>query len=408
MATGTIHDIAPDLWVIEGHHPHSLWDDPDLPSIAIYRSGRRLYLLDTGVGPAQYEAILEVVARCPVLDEVVLLNSHGHVDHLGNNHVLDAIDAPRKSHFIPRDSRSALDYAAFFARMYRSGLPYFDYLSGLDLDPERLAGLLRALGADTTLHAEDLTALGRTIDSLGITPAIADMIPALVVEILLQTYPATFPRIDSMTDFEDTSPAHAITIGQTEWTGWAFPNVVSEDDSGGGGEVDVYVLQSGGHSAGGVVFYIPARGFLMMADETSALPIWSDSDPRRTVATATRALSMVDSGHIRHLCAGHRPMLPSSGDQARAALAQIVDSAREFARTVNDEIARHPDGICIDDLYEMLVADARPDSVITLAARLQFPVFATFLKLTVLNHCLLDDGIVEYAPATGRPVFRRV
>jgi hypothetical protein len=81
MSTGTIHTLADDLYLIEGHHPHTMWDDPDLPTIAVYRAGRRLYLLDTGAGPEQREAIHSLARRYhDVVDEVVLLNSHGHVE----------------------------------------------------------------------------------------------------------------------------------------------------------------------------------------------------------------------------------------------------------------------------------------------------------------------------------------
>ena len=68
----------------------------------------------------------------------------------------------------------------------------------------------------------------------------------------------------------------------------------------------------------------------MLADETSSVPIWSDSDPRRTEQTALRALTMLDEGAVTALCAGHRPMLPLSGDQARTALRGIIDSGAAF------------------------------------------------------------------------------
>jgi len=56
MTTGDLHEIAPNLIVIEGHHPHAMWEDPDLPTIAAYRGDRTLYLFDTGAGPEQRAA----------------------------------------------------------------------------------------------------------------------------------------------------------------------------------------------------------------------------------------------------------------------------------------------------------------------------------------------------------------
>lgn len=397
MPTGTIHEISPDLFLIEGHHPHTLWDDPDLPTIAVYRNGTRLYLLDTGVGAAQYDAILDVAGRFTDIEEVFLLNSHGHLDHLGNNHVLQHIRADRKHHHIPRDARPGLDYEAFFARMYKSGIPYFDYLRGLDLDPERIVGLLRTLGASSGLTAEDVAVLGAQISALGVTPAVGPFIPSLVVDIILQTYPTVFPSIETMTDYEDLGPAEDIRIGSTEWTGWSFAN--------DRGDVDVQVLQSAGHSAGGLVYYIPALKFLMLADETSAIPIWTDSNPENTVETAAKAITMIDESHLDGLCAGHRPMLPVTGDHARATLQQIIDTATEFTTTVTEVLRRYPSGVCIDDLYDVLVDEATPGSVITISAGLQFPVFATFLKLTLLNHCR-QQGLSIGIDHSGRQTFR--
>ena len=34
----------------------------------------------------------------------------------------------------------------------------------------------------------------------------------------------------------------------------------------------------------------------MLADETTAVPIWPDTDPRRVVDTAQKALTMLDNG----------------------------------------------------------------------------------------------------------------
>lgn len=397
MTTGTIHEIGPDLFLIEGHHPHTLWDDPDLPTIAVYRSGTRLYLLDTGVGADQYSAIVDVASRFTGIEEVYLLNSHGHVDHLGNNHVLQEISADRKHHLIPRDARPGLDYEAFFSRMYKSGIPYFDYLRGLDLDSERIAGLLRKLSGASALTADDVLALGRQITGLALSPAVGAFIPSLVVDIILQTYPEVFLAVDTMTDYEDRGPAENITIGGTHWTGWSFVN--SE------GGVDVQVLQSAGHSAGGLVYYLPGQKFMMLADETSALPIWTDSDPRNTVDTATKALQMIDEGNLEQLCAGHKPMLPVAGDHARAQLEQIINTEAEFSHAVADVLRRHPDGLSIDDLYDVLLREATPSSVMAISAGLQFPVFATFLKLTLLNHCRLHEFLGGTDPS-GRPTFR--
>ncbi|MEP6563044.1 MAG: hypothetical protein ABJD68_18435, partial [Nakamurella sp.] len=83
MPTGTVHELARDLFLIEGHHPHTLWEDPDIPTIAVHRIGLQLDLLDTGVGPDQPAAIKQIADRLDGSNDVLLPSSHGHLDGLG-------------------------------------------------------------------------------------------------------------------------------------------------------------------------------------------------------------------------------------------------------------------------------------------------------------------------------------
>lgn len=143
----------------------------------------------------------------------------------------------------------------------------------------------------------------------------------------------------------------------------------------------------------------------MMADETTSIPIWADSDPRNAVATARRALAMMDAGDLEVLAAGHRPLLPVRGDEARGVLRGVVGGAAQFAEAVDTALRRRPDGVTIDDLAADLAATAEPGSIVALLLRLQFPVFGTFFKLTLLNHCLLHE-LPQGRDTAGRPTFR--
>jgi len=393
MADADIHEIAANLCVIEGHHPHRMWEDPDIPTIGVYKGASTLYLFDTGVGPQQRKSILDVAEKYGRADEVLILSSHGHIDHLGNNDVVDEIPATTKRNYFPRAGRPGLDSKAFFRAMYERGVPYFDYLDGLDLDAETVCSLLRGVGADDRATPGNVAKLGAAIEAAGVVPAISKFLPGLVVDILMSTYPPVDIRAESIHDYEEIGPAQDITIGQTKWSGWTF------------GDGEVHVFQTGGHAAGGCVYYVPEHRFLMFADETTGIPIWADTKPANTIRTMQRSLEMMDSGHLTTVCAGHRPMLPLSDDEAHATLNEIIAGARLFTATVRDGIVKHPDGVCIDDLYAELILAAAPESMITLLKRLQFPVFATFLKLTLVNECLLQ-GYHQGRDAKGRITFR--
>jgi glyoxylase-like metal-dependent hydrolase (beta-lactamase superfamily II) len=368
-----IHSLAPNLAVIEGRHPTVLWEACDVPSIVVYRAAKTLYVLDTGVGPEQRAALGEGV------EEIVLVNSHGHFDHLGNNDLLQNAPISRKRHLISKESAPNQDIRAELFEMYGRGKDHFSYIDGLPLPADKISGLLKALGAPTIAPAI-LEDLGERMHDCGILPALNQFMPSVVVDILLATYPPVFPSVETMTFLEDISAPQQLDLAGSHWSGWTLGRETPE----------IYVLQSGGHSKGGVVFYIPEHKFLMLADETTAVPIWPDTDPRRVVETTRKSLTMLDNGALQWLCAGHFPMIPSNdANQIRASLRRILSQAAEFSETVSKELATHPEGLTVDELYDALRRDIPSTSYLTFLIANQFPVFTTFMKLTLLNELLL-------------------
>jgi glyoxylase-like metal-dependent hydrolase (beta-lactamase superfamily II) len=114
-----IHSLAENLVVIEGRHPTLLWEACDVPSIVVYRARKTLYVLDTGVGPEQRAALkTQMAALGQGAEEIVLINSHGHFDHLGNNDLVQQSVIPRKRHLISKDAAPNTDIRAELFEMY--------------------------------------------------------------------------------------------------------------------------------------------------------------------------------------------------------------------------------------------------------------------------------------------------
>ncbi len=392
-----IHSLASNLVVIEGRHPTLLWEACDVPSIVVYRASKTLYVLDTGVGPEQ-RAVLEaqIASLGQGAEEIVLVNSHGHFDHLGNNDLVQRAAIPRKRHLISKESAPDSDIRTELFEMYGRGKEYFSYIDGLPLPAEKISGLLKALGAPAIAPAT-LEELGGKIRESGVLPALNNFMPSIVVDVLMATYPAVFPSLETMTFLEDISAPGPIEIAGAQWSGWSLGDEAPE----------VYVLRSGGHSKGGVVFYIPEHKFLMLADETTAVPIWPDTDPRRVIGTAQKALTMLDNGGLEWMCAGHFPMVPSNDPkELQASLQRVLGQSGQFSDTVEKEVAAHPEGLTVDELYEALRKDIPSTSYLTFLITNQFPVFSTFMKLTLLNHLLLykfpsrkePQGYIRFLP----------
>lgn len=103
-----------------------------MPSIVVYRASKALYVLDTGVGPEQRTVLESQIASLGEgAEEIVLVNSHGHFDHLGNNDLLQRAAIPRKRHLISKESAPDADIRAELFEMYGRGKDYFSYIDGL-------------------------------------------------------------------------------------------------------------------------------------------------------------------------------------------------------------------------------------------------------------------------------------
>ena len=146
------------------------------PNIVVVHAGSTLYLLDSGLGPEQKRAILDIAGRLRGrFTELVLLNSHAHYDHIGNNDLVAEIETVTKQHYISQSSKPYLEPDVFtnFRNMYNEGGRYFDYLQGLDPTVDDLMPLLTRAGLDPHIEPARLVEIGRRINQLGLTGVIS-------------------------------------------------------------------------------------------------------------------------------------------------------------------------------------------------------------------------------------------
>ena len=387
---GEIHELKPGVYIISGRHSVSEWYDPHFATIVAVHAGTTLYLLDSGMGK-QKQAILDIAGRLRgQFTELVLLNSHGHLDHTGNNDVIGEIEAATKRHYISELSRPFWDpdVFTFFRNMYNEGGRYFDYLQGLDVTVEGLMPLLTRSGLDPHTDPARLTDVARHINELGLTRVISHFWGDLMARIYSENFPALHPSRETMTWYE-TLPRETFEYGAAQWTGWRVG--------------DICVLEAHGHSADGVLFYVPAHRFLFFADETTSIPVWKDTNTDNSARSFRNALAMVDAGAVESFVASHNPMEVVTGaDAIRATITSSLETKLAFDREVSEAVARFPDGVAIDDLFTYLRDHTQ--GVAKRLADAQFPQATTPLKLTLLNFC--RRRFAETQGAAGRPVFK--
>ncbi len=386
-----VHELATGLYLIEGRHPESMWKDVNVPNIVAVHAADTLYLLDTGLGGEQKRAILELAQRLDgEFSRLVLLNSHGHGDHVGNNDVIAQISASEKSHYISDKSDPYFDPFNFFRDAYNEGARYFNYLEGLDITVDGLMPLLRRAGLDPNADRKKLDEAGRLLGELGLTKVISHYWGDLMMRNVAETYPPIRMSVETMQRYEALS-RETFEYGDARWTGWTFGAV--------------RVFEGHGHTADGVLFYVPEHRFLFFADETTAVPVWKDTDTDNTAESFRRTLAMVEDGAVDAIAAGHFPMQVVSGaDDVRKSISAMLEQKLRFDQEVSEGAARFPNGVSIDDLYAYLRRNASEGGVIASLLQMQFPRMPSFLKLMLLNFC--RRHLDEIEDDAGHPVFR--
>lgn len=125
MAYCDHHRSGENIIVIEGREL-ILGEQGDVAQIVLHRDGDRLTVIDSGAYPEDRESILRAARQLGDVSHAVLLNSHGHVDHVGNNDVIYEL-APHSEHYMPKkDYPNLCDQSGFFEKLMDEATRYLE------------------------------------------------------------------------------------------------------------------------------------------------------------------------------------------------------------------------------------------------------------------------------------------
>ncbi|MFJ3878884.1 MBL fold metallo-hydrolase [Streptomyces sp. NPDC090077] len=241
---------------------------PDVANALVHRTGETLVLVDTGVTEPFREALREAAGRVGPWSRVLLLTTHGHPDHVGNNDLADLLGVPAE-HYVPAaDLGQMRDPVAYWVRAF-----------------ERVAGL-GVLPAPPREAAEHIVSLFRPLRPFGATT---------------RTY--------------EERPPERIRIGSLRFGGWTFADGA------------VRVLRSQGHCAGHVIVHLRDSGVLHLSDEANGpcgpMP---DADQLKIQSALGSAARLLEEGAAAVLTDGHTFAL-RRGPGAVSHLDRMLDQA---------------------------------------------------------------------------------
>ncbi|MEU2389509.1 MBL fold metallo-hydrolase [Streptomyces sp. NPDC007369] len=246
-ALGDLIEIDDRTVLVLGQELDLGHDRPDVANALVHRVGDTLVMVDTGVTAAFRAALREAADRVGPWSRALVLTTHGHPDHVGNNDLADDLDVPVE-HYVPApDLDQMLDPASYWVRSF-----------------ERIAGLA-PLPAPPAATAGKVVSLFQPMRPFGATT---------------RTY--------------EERPLERIRIGSLRFTGWTFADGA------------VRVLRSQGHCAGHVIVYLGDCGVLHLSDEgNGACGAMVDADQLKIQTVLGAVSRLFEEGEAVVLTDGH-------------------------------------------------------------------------------------------------------
>jgi glyoxylase-like metal-dependent hydrolase (beta-lactamase superfamily II) len=312
---------------------------PDVANTVVHRAGRTLVMVDTGACGAFRGPLREAVGRLAPWSEVLLLTTHGHLDHVGNNDLIDelaaetGIAAANVRHFVPAHDAAQLSDPAGY---WRANLA-------------RLAGVVAGF--------EDVDA---------------------IVPLVLGLF-APLRATGASTRTYEELPLEHLRIGPAHVTGWSF--------CGGA----VQVVRTQGHCAGQGVVHLAGPKLLHLSDEPNGpCAAMHDADQVKMLGALGWALAALESGAVEHATEGHQ--FEVYGRQAAAGrLSGLIDDAAQLDAAVQPAAA----GACTS--REFVTAFEKATSALTGATANANSMFVAMAALSKLR----DLGMVAQPGPDG-------
>lgn len=340
LAYGDVVEVTPGVQMVVGRPLDFEKGEVDVANALLYNSDGTLVVIDTGGTAGFVEYLDTAAARLAPYEAVLLISTHGHADHVGNNAWVETLGVPA-THFISaHDLYGMRDQVGYFADGFAVAAPF----------------------------------LGEAAPGRQFAQQIVDLFGGIESET------AALTVLESL-------PLEAITIGGTSWDGWRLLDGA------------VLVLRTSGHTAGQVVVYLPGPKVLHLSDETTGYyQVFPDADPAANLLTLQRATKAIENGAVDFMTDGHT-FAVHSGDEAIAYLTSLVDAALAYDAAVSRLLNGAPaEGIAVPALVAGL-ADA-PELANVPGGANDIPVFSFMQivnKLRELGITAPDDAAAGVA-----------
>jgi glyoxylase-like metal-dependent hydrolase (beta-lactamase superfamily II) len=294
---GDVVRAAPNTLMVVGRELNQAKAEADIANAILYRAGDTLYVIDTGATPSFRPSLRKAVDRLRPFRHIVLINTHGHPDHIGNNELVMTTPAASHRHYMSRLDNGIADH--YVEQSLGAGIARVSgYIPGFD-DPLAQGQALY----DLFQPIEQSKGTRRPIESL---------------------------------------PQHPVRIGNLRTRGWTF------------GDDDVVAVRTGAHTHGELIVYFPKTHLLHTADETvSYYPVWPESSPSRTRKVFVEMREAASGNGAKILTEGHTFEVERGAGRIRERMQGLLDGWDAYDRAAKRLLTEAaPQGLTVSELVD--------------------------------------------------------
>jgi glyoxylase-like metal-dependent hydrolase (beta-lactamase superfamily II) len=313
-----VREMAPDFWWIEGWFPNVFFGQHVCCNAYLIKDDRNLVLIDNGRGPVFLEKLVALIdSYAGQVDRLYVTLTQAHLDHAGNNEILDE-HAIGETHFVLNEREMpVLDFALDWVADFQAREPYYDWREDL----ANILPLIPGIGK----YSRDLANMA--------VQNIVAMAYGGLVSMRNRVEPL---RMEELQDF---------TFGSITVKGWPLGRLI--------------LIADCAHSPGHVSIYDPKYKIMIAGDVTIEInPVLMYSSVNGLIRYNGWYKTMADEGYIEMAGDGHR----SRSGWGREVLSRFPDDLRDEVRE-GDYIVGRDNCIRFFEQFERYHRDQR-DAVI--------------------------------------------
>lgn len=317
---GEIKKIAPNCLLVIGRGTNPL-HAASCATTLIYKFLDIVYVVDSGATPFFRKKLIEAIEQLKPYNSIVLINTHGHTDHISNNTIINDINAKEKLHFVSENTLEDLknpkelitkeiENASEFIFMGKNPkqalVQIFEHLEPIDSSPE-------------------------------------------TAKILLE------------------KDKKKLYFGHISFNGWELA------------DGHIKILESGGHIKESLMIYIKPLKLLFTGDETlSFFPIWPSSSAHNFLTTIQHIKHMLNDKLIDILIGSHNEQIFTTPAYAINFIDNLLDLHARFDSYIRKNLIGHEidSGATINQLYLSLEASPFKEHL---------PKTEIYTKMLILN-----------------------